>query len=64
MEWLPNHIKNWGDETYNPEGTVCIEIDIHSRKTKRAIFSKGISSVDGMTFDLNNRDEIIKWIEK
>lgn len=64
MEWLPNHIKNWDDETYNPEGTVCIEIDIHSRKTKRAIFSKGISSVDGMTFDLNNRDEIIKWIEK
>ena len=64
MEWLPNHIKNWGDETYNPEGTVCIEIDIHSRKTKRVNFSKGISTVDGMTFDLNNRDEIIKWIEK
>ena len=64
MEWFPNHIKNWSDETYNPEGTVCIEIDIHSRKTKRVIFSKGISSVDGMTFDLNNRDEIIKWIEK
>ena len=64
MEWFPNHIKNWDDETYNPEGTVCIEIDIHSRKTKRVVFSKGISSVDGMTFDLNNRDEIIKWIEK
>ena len=47
-----------------PEGTACIEIDIHSRKTKRVIFSKGISTVDGMTFDLNNRDKIIKWIEK
>ena len=64
MEWFPNHIKNWDDETYNPEGTGCIEIDIHSRRTKRVIFSKGISAVDGMTFDLNNRDEIIDWIEK
>ncbi|AWE07813.1 hypothetical protein DCE79_10640 [Lysinibacillus sp. 2017] len=64
MEWFPNHIKNWDDETYNPEGTACIELDIHSRRTKRVIFSKGISTVDGMTFDLNNRDEIIKWIEK
>ncbi|MBU5267885.1 hypothetical protein [Virgibacillus proomii] len=64
MEWFPNHIKNWDDETYNPEGTACIEIDIHSRKTKHVIFSEGISTVDGMTFDLNNRDEIIKWIEK
>ena len=64
MEWFPNHIKKWDDETYNPEGTVCIEIDIHSRKTERIIFSKGISTVDSMTFDLNNRDEIIKWIEK
>lgn len=64
MEWFPNHIKNWDDETYNPEGTVSIEIDIHSRKTKHVIFSEGISTVDGMTFDLNNRGEIIKWIEK
>ena len=64
MEWFPNHIKNWDDETYNPEGTGCIEIDIHSRRTKRVIFSKGISAVDGMTFDLNNRDAIIDWIEK
>lgn len=64
MEWFPNHIKNWEDEIYNPEGTACIEIDIHSKKTKRMIFSKGISTCDGMTFDLNNRDEIIKWIEK
>ncbi|KRG12166.1 hypothetical protein [Lederbergia galactosidilytica] len=64
MEWFPNHINNWDDETYNPEGTVSIEIDIHSRKTKHVIFSQGISTVNGMTFDLNNRDEIIKWIEK
>ena len=64
MEWFPNHIKNWDDEIYNPEGTACIEIDIHSRKTNRVIFSKGISTVDGMTFDLNNRDKIIKWIEE
>ncbi|MGN7479861.1 hypothetical protein ACTHOQ_18750, partial [Solibacillus silvestris] len=65
MEWFPNHIKNWDDETYNPEGTGVIEIDIQSRKTKRVIFSKGISTIDdGMTFDLKNRDEIIKWIEK
>lgn len=64
MEWFPNHIKNWDDETYNPEGTASIEIDIHSRRTKHVIFSKGITTVDGMTFDLNNRDEIIEWIEK
>lgn len=64
MEWFPNHIKDWDDETYNPEGTACIEVDIHSRKLKSLIFSGGISYVNRMKFDLNHKDEIIHWIEK
>lgn len=64
MEWFPNHIQNWDDEIYNPEGTACIDIDIHSRKIKSITFSGGKSKVDGIAFDLNNRDELINWIEK
>lgn len=63
MEWFPNHIQDWDDETSNPDGTACIEIDIHSRKTQRIIFVGGISYVDCLRFDLNRKDEIIKWIE-
>ena len=64
MEWFPNHILDWKDETYNPEGTVYVELDVHSRKTKRVIFSRGVSYVDDLMFDFHNKDEIINWIEK
>ncbi|MFL0363910.1 hypothetical protein ACH0BF_12905 [Pseudobacillus sp. 179-B 2D1 NHS] len=64
MEWFPNDIKDWGDETCNPEGTACIEIDLHSRKVRSVIYVGGRSYTDSMTFDLNNKDGIIKWIEK
>lgn len=64
MEWFPDHIKKWDDETANPEGTAYIEIDIHSKNVKCIIFSEGKSYADSMTFNLNNKDGIIKWIEK
>lgn len=64
MEWFPNHVKDWNDETYNPKGTACIDIDIHSKKSKSIIFVGGISYVDNMKFDFENKDEIITWIEK
>ena len=64
MEWFPKSNEDWDDETTNPEGTASIEIDIHSRKVARVIFVGGKSYADSHKFDLNNKDGIIKWIEK
>lgn len=64
MEWFPTHIKDWKDEFYNPKGTVSLEIDIHSRKLQRLIFTERLSYVESLKFDFSHRDEIIKWIEK
>lgn len=64
MEWFPNHIQDWDDEGSNPEGTACIEIDIHSRKVKSAIFVGGISYSDRVIFDWNNKQEVFNWIEQ
>ena len=64
MEWFPNHIQDWDDEESNPEGTASVEIDIHSRKLKRAIFVGGISYSESMIFDWNNKQEIFNWIER
>ncbi|MFA9466221.1 MAG: hypothetical protein ACERKN_18295 [Velocimicrobium sp.] len=64
MAWFPNHIKKWDDETSYPEGTAYIEIGIQSKNVKSVIFSRGKSYANSMMFDLKNKDEIIKWIEK
>ena len=64
MEWFPNSNIEWENNDLNPEGTASIEIDIHTRKVKSVIFVGGISYADGMRFDLTNKSEVIKWVEK
>ncbi|WLR57286.1 hypothetical protein LC048_10730 [Mesobacillus subterraneus] len=63
MEWFPDHEKDWQDEDFNPEGTAYIEMDIHSKEVFTVIFTGGRSYAN-KKFSFNDRDEIIKWIEK
>lgn len=63
MEWFPNHIKDW-DESYNPEGTACMEIDLHCKKLKSISFVSEKSYANSIKFDLQHKHEIIHWIEK
>lgn len=64
MEWFPSSAKDWDNEDENPDGSAYIELDMHSRKVRSIIFVGGISFVDSLKFDADNKEEIIKWIEK
>lgn len=64
MEWFPNHITVHEDDETNPDGAAYIEINVKSRKFKRANFVGDISYADdGVKFSHLNMEDIIKWIE-
>ncbi|MBD3109281.1 hypothetical protein IEO70_13090 [Bacillus sp. AGMB 02131] len=64
MEWFPNSAKDWDNEEENPDGSAYIELDMQTRKVKSIVFGGGISFVNSLKFDVDNKNEIIKWIER
>src|SRR5690606_29112031 len=63
MEWFPQSIVAWNDDSTNPEGTVYIELDIKSRRVKRLLFSRGRSYAGNLSFNVNRKNDIIQCLE-
>lgn len=62
MEFFPNHAEK-DDDDLNPDGTVCIEINIENRKFTSVIFVMGKSYTEnGFVFN-GEMEEIIEWVE-
>ena len=62
MEFFPNHAEK-DDDDLNPDGTVCIEINIENRKFTSVIFVMGKSyTKNGVVFN-GEMEEIIEWVE-
>lgn len=62
MEFFPNHAEK-DDDDLNPDGTVCIEINIENRKFTSVIFVMGKSYTEnGFVFN-GEMEEVIEWVE-
>ncbi len=62
MEFFPNHAEKDDDDS-NPDGTVCIEINIKNQKFTSVIFVMGKSYTEnGVVFN-GELEEIIEWVE-
>ncbi|HLR51719.1 MAG TPA: hypothetical protein VK072_02475 [Candidatus Avamphibacillus sp.] len=68
MEWFPNQTKGQAekeDEDLNPEGTVSIDIDFHSRELYRIIFVGMVSNPDAKDiFPTPEKANVINWVEE
>ena len=63
MEWFPLHNEEREEEDLNPEGTACIDIDVHARQFKSVIFVGGITYAERPTFPKGDKHHLIHWIE-
>jgi hypothetical protein len=65
MEWFPNHVTEYEDDDFNPEGTAVIDINIRTRKFENVIFVMGKTyAKEGIRFFNHHTNDIIKWIEQ
>ena len=62
MEFFPNHAEK-DDDDLNPDGTVCIEINIENRKFTSVIFVMGKSYTENGVVYNGEMEEIIEWVE-
>src|SRR5690625_251664 len=64
MEWFPNHIPEREDDGSNPDGVAVIEIDVHRKQFRSAIFVGEKSFANGVSFSNDNINEVINWVEQ
>ncbi|WP_156321155.1 hypothetical protein [Bacillus sp. JCM 19041] len=62
-EWFPPGIETVDEDGSNPEGTAMIEVEIHSRMFRSAIFVGGITHADGMCVK-GGLSAVTKWVEE
>lgn len=69
-EWFPNEMNsekatNHDEEDLNPDGTVIIEIDFHSKALYRLVFVGGVSHPQAKElFPLPEKADVIDWVEE
>lgn len=62
-EWFPNEQKD-DDNDFNPDGTACIDVNLHTEAVKRIIFVGGITYItNSKIFPTADIEEVIEWIE-
>ncbi|MCL1632004.1 hypothetical protein M3N64_08585 [Sporolactobacillus sp. CPB3-1] len=64
MEWVPRQADLSDDEDLNPDGTAVIEIDVKTRETRSIVFVQDQTFANGVCFDDQDRQTVIKWIEQ
>ncbi len=64
MEWFPNHVTERQEDGSNPEGVALIEVDVHSKQFRSAIFVGDKSFAKGISNYNDDVNDIIKWVEQ
>src|SRR5690625_3622911 len=63
MEWFPNHMNEREKDGSNPAGVAVIDIEVHSKKFKSAIFVGDKSFANGISFHNDDLNDMINWVE-
>jgi hypothetical protein len=63
-EWFPNILTETIEEGSNPKGTAVVELELKTGRFKRIIFVGKTTQGKTLTFDKNDANAIIEWIEQ
>ncbi|WP_071458877.1 hypothetical protein [Bacillus massilinigeriensis] len=64
MEWFPRAVESWEGEDENPDGTVCIEMNMNSGKLVSLHLPEGHTVRKASQFPCNTNADIIGWLER
>jgi hypothetical protein len=64
LEWFPTDQVNTDDEDFNPDGSVVMDVDLHTKKVKRIIFVNDVSYAAEGISPTPEVEEVIDWIEE
>lgn len=63
LEWFPTNQVDKDDEDFNPDGSVVMDVDLHTNKVRRIIFVNDVSyAIEGI-FPTPEVEEVIDWVE-
>ncbi|WP_042144153.1 hypothetical protein [Paucisalibacillus sp. EB02] len=64
LEWFPEDQVNKENEDFNPDGSVVMDVDLHTNKIRRIIFVNDVSFAQEGIFPSPNIEHVIEWIEE
>lgn len=64
LEYFPIMTENVNDDDLNPDGSVVIDVDLHTETIKQVIFVNDISFADEESYPTAEVENIIDWVEQ